>query len=75
MKFGMVLTSLFLLVAAYLGAYYALVFPGFYCSYIPVRQKPTTCYTHGGQFAENFFLPANWLDRRIRADTWAEQDM
>ncbi|HEV3300548.1 MAG TPA: hypothetical protein VG055_12950 [Planctomycetaceae bacterium] len=63
------------LFGVYMGTYYALVFPGFYFTVLPALRKPTTEYTHGGRFAETFFVPANWLDRMIRPRTWEEQEM
>jgi|HubBroStandDraft_6_1064221.scaffolds.fasta_scaffold2407841_1 hypothetical protein len=67
--------SVVLFFAAYLGAYYALVFPGFYHTYLPGLQAPTPCYTHGSTYAEALFVPANWLDRMIRPHTWEEREM
>lgn len=59
----------------YMAVYYALVCPTFYCGGWHDLQKPAARYTHGGQFAETLFVPANWLDRVIRPHTWEEQEM
>jgi len=70
------LASIMLLAMIYVGSYFALVRPMTYNSLksigpeSPLVSRKVARYRLGGGLAENMFRPMNWIDRRIRQDTW-----
>ena len=59
----------------YVGSYFALVRPLRYASLKrvgphQVSSNKTADYRIGGDAAEVVFFPVNWLDRKIRYETW-----
>jgi hypothetical protein len=88
---AILLAAIFILFAAYIGAYlldvqiivppapgrvisgsHLVTFQDFSAPLGPPDRIPTrpAGYRYGGQFAAAFFQPANWVDRKLRYDTW-----
>jgi hypothetical protein len=64
-----------LLLALYVGAYYATVEPFDYSAFIssrhpPPRGTPIPIYSFGGESAKTFFAPMHQVDRMLRPDVW-----
>jgi hypothetical protein len=58
---------LLVVLATYMGAYVCLVIPS------PSDDSRTSVdYRYGGKMAKRAFAPLNWIDRRVRPDTWPD---
>ena len=58
-----------LLLAGYVGAYYAMVYPYDGMALFPSRRNGTVSWGVRPAW-ERFFAPIHWLDRRLRPDVW-----
>lgn len=56
--------------AAYIAAYYALIYPVWLSNPVPGRPAVIATYKFGGPFAGWFFHPMNLVDRRMRPEWW-----